>query len=171
MTSPRLTIAFVFDLEAPWLALGYSERPGINSDGNAAIDGTCAGISAAGYNVRRVDGIKTLVKYLASGQYLEWDLVFNIAEGMHGLCREAQVPSLLEAYEIPFTFADAATTALCLDKGRTKVDQQIPNRMAVADGLTVFLMIDGAGALWHPDRAFRSHSQQFKEWVVIARTG
>lgn len=29
------------------------------------------------------------------------------------------------AYEIPFTLADAATTALCLDKGGTKVDGQI----------------------------------------------
>lgn len=63
-----------------------------------------------------------LVERLASGEHKEWDLVLNIAEGLHGLAREAQVPCLLEAYDIPFTFADAATTALCLDKGRTKVE-------------------------------------------------
>ncbi|MCJ1269491.1 hypothetical protein MMC22_009383 [Lobaria immixta] len=93
-----------------------------------------------------------LVKYLASGQYVEWNMVFNIAEGMHGLCREAQVPSLLEAYEIPFTFSDAATTALCFDKGRTKVDIQAPKWMGFQDKLTdVFdeKTISQVGALYH----------------------
>ncbi len=33
-----------------------------------------------------------------------WDLVFNIAEGLHGMGREAQVPSILDLYQIPYTF-------------------------------------------------------------------
>ena len=69
----------------------------------------------------QVDGIKNLVEHLANGEHKRWDLVPNIAEGLHGLAREAHVPCLLEAYGIPFTLADAATTALCLDKSRTKV--------------------------------------------------
>lgn len=71
MTSRPLKIAFVYDLEAFWPALEYSGRPGNDSDGDTAIDGICAGLRAAGYIVSRVDGIKTLVKYLASGQYVE----------------------------------------------------------------------------------------------------
>src|SRR3546814_2610696 len=49
-----------------------------------------------------------------------WDLVFNIAEGMHGIAREAQVPALLDAWAIPYTFSDPMVLALTLDKGMTK---------------------------------------------------
>ncbi len=34
--------------------------------------------------------------------------------------REAQVPAILDVYEIPYTFSDAATLSLCLDKALTK---------------------------------------------------
>src|SRR5262249_31802053 len=38
----------------------------------------------------------------------------------HGLGREAQVPGLLDAYDIPYTFSDPLRMALCLHKGLTK---------------------------------------------------
>jgi D-alanine-D-alanine ligase len=46
--------------------------------------------------------------------------VFNIAEGMYGFGREAQVPALLDAYGIPYTFSDPLVLALALHKGMTK---------------------------------------------------
>ncbi|GIX47251.1 MAG: D-alanine--D-alanine ligase [Candidatus Tectimicrobiota bacterium] len=49
-----------------------------------------------------------------------WDLVFNIAEGLHGFAREAQVPALLEAYGVPYTFSDPLVLALALHKALTK---------------------------------------------------
>ena len=121
MTSKALTIAFVFDYKSPWLALGLSEADASHDTDDHGIPGIASTLEHLGYKVVQVDGIKDLVERLASGEHKEWDLVLNIAEGLHGLAREAQVPCLLEAYGIPFTFADAATTALCLDKGRTKV--------------------------------------------------
>ena len=48
------------------------------------------------------------------------DLVFNIAEGYGGRGREAQVPALLNLFEIPFTGSDATTLCLSLDKALTK---------------------------------------------------
>jgi D-alanine-D-alanine ligase len=48
------------------------------------------------------------------------DLVFNISEGLHGRSREAQVPALLEAYRIPYTFSDPLTLAVCHDKASAK---------------------------------------------------
>ncbi len=48
------------------------------------------------------------------------DLVFNVAEGMHGVAREAQIPSMLELLQIPYTGSDPLTLALCLDKSRAK---------------------------------------------------
>jgi D-alanine-D-alanine ligase len=48
------------------------------------------------------------------------DLVFNLAEGIRGRNREAQVPSLCELMNIPYTGSDPATLSLCLDKGLGK---------------------------------------------------
>jgi D-alanine-D-alanine ligase len=48
------------------------------------------------------------------------DLVFNIAEGIRGRNREAQVPSLCELLGIAYTGSDPATLSLCLDKGLCK---------------------------------------------------
>jgi D-alanine--D-alanine ligase len=48
------------------------------------------------------------------------DVVFNIAEGMSGRSREAQVPSLCELRGIPYTGSDSATLSLCLDKALSK---------------------------------------------------
>jgi D-alanine-D-alanine ligase len=49
-----------------------------------------------------------------------WDLVFNFSEGMYGLAREAQVPAILDVYNIPYTFSDPLVMALTLHKGLTK---------------------------------------------------
>jgi len=48
------------------------------------------------------------------------DIVFNIAEGLAGASREAQIPSILEMLQIPYTGSDPLTLAICLDKSRTK---------------------------------------------------
>ena len=48
------------------------------------------------------------------------DVVFNIAEGMAGRSREAQVPSLCELLGVPYTGSDSATLSICLDKGLAK---------------------------------------------------
>lgn len=48
------------------------------------------------------------------------DIVFNIAEGMNGISREAQVPAMLDMLNIPYTGSDPLTLATCLDKARTK---------------------------------------------------
>jgi len=50
----------------------------------------------------------------------EVDLVFNVAEGIRGRNREAQIPSLCELLGIPCTGSDAATLSICLDKSLTK---------------------------------------------------
>ena len=48
------------------------------------------------------------------------DIVFNIAEGLRGASREAQIPALLEMLGIPYTGSDPVTLGLCLDKSRAK---------------------------------------------------
>ncbi|MDY0184258.1 MAG: ATP-grasp domain-containing protein [Desulfuromonadaceae bacterium] len=51
---------------------------------------------------------------------LKPDLVFNIAEGLHGASREAQMPAIFEMQQLPYTGSDPVTLGLCLDKRRTK---------------------------------------------------
>jgi len=48
------------------------------------------------------------------------DIVFNIAEGMTGRGREAQVPAILNFLGIPFTGSDETTMCLAMDKALTK---------------------------------------------------
>ncbi len=48
------------------------------------------------------------------------DIVFNIAEGFNGVSREAQIPSILDMLQIPYSGSDPLTLATCLDKARTK---------------------------------------------------
>jgi D-alanine-D-alanine ligase len=57
---------------------------------------------------------------LAAFRELRPDLVFNMAEGLHGGSREAQIPAILDLLQIPYTGSDPITLGICLDKRRTK---------------------------------------------------
>jgi D-alanine-D-alanine ligase len=48
------------------------------------------------------------------------ELVFNMAEGLWGESREAQIPAMLEMLRIPYTGSAPLTLGLCLNKARTK---------------------------------------------------
>lgn len=48
------------------------------------------------------------------------DFVFNIAEGLHGVSREAQIPAMLEMLGIPYLGSDPLALTVCLDKSRAK---------------------------------------------------
>ena len=48
------------------------------------------------------------------------DICFNIAEGLGGDAREAQIPALLEMLRIPYTGSRVLTNAIALDKTLTK---------------------------------------------------
>ena len=50
----------------------------------------------------------------------EADLVFNIAEGIRGEDREAQIPAMLEMLGMPYTGSSPLSLALCLHKAKTK---------------------------------------------------
>jgi len=48
------------------------------------------------------------------------DIVFNIAEGKSGRCRESQVPAILDLLNIPYTGSNTFSLAIALDKALTK---------------------------------------------------
>ncbi len=53
-------------------------------------------------------------------QQTQPDICFNIAEGLGGDAREAQVPALLEMFGIPYTGSRVLTNGISLDKTLTK---------------------------------------------------
>ena len=75
-------------------------------------------MQAHGHEVVRIGHVRALAARLVAGE--RWDLVFNIAEGVAGFGRESQVPALLEAYGVPYTFSDPLVCALTLHKGMAK---------------------------------------------------
>ncbi|MFA7659216.1 MAG: hypothetical protein WCY19_07265 [Candidatus Gastranaerophilaceae bacterium] len=113
-----MKIGLTYDLRQDYLDMGYGEEETAEFDKESTIEGIEKALNALGHQTERIGHIKNLVKALGEGK--KWDIVFNIAEGMFGLAREAQVPALLEAYEIPCVFSDAFTLAITLDKGLTK---------------------------------------------------
>jgi D-alanine-D-alanine ligase len=50
----------------------------------------------------------------------DYDFAFNIAEGVRGEAREAQIPAMLEMLGIPYSGSGVTTLAITLDKRRTK---------------------------------------------------
>ncbi len=113
-----LRIGVTYDLRSDYLAMGYSEEETAEFDAEVTIDGLCEALTGLGFEPIRIGGIKALTERLAAGE--RWDGVFNFCEGFRGLAREAHVPALLEAYEIPYVFSDPLTMALTLDKAMTK---------------------------------------------------
>jgi D-alanine-D-alanine ligase len=111
-------IGFTYDLRDDYLREGYTEEEAAEFDAAETIDAIEAELKSLGHAVERVGGIKSLTTRLAAGE--RWDLVFNYAEGVFGFAREAQVPALLDAFQIPYTFSDGLVFALTLHKGLTK---------------------------------------------------
>jgi D-alanine-D-alanine ligase len=74
-------------------------------------------IASFGHAVVHLEATPDLPRLLAEADV---DLVFNIAEGLMGRNREAQVPALCELLGIPYTGSDSATLAIALDKALAK---------------------------------------------------
>jgi len=113
-----MRIGVTFDLRSDYLAMGYGEEETAEFDSEITINAICSALDGMGLTPVRIGGVKNLVDMLAKGD--RFDAVFNFCEGFRGSAREATVPALLDAYEIPYVFSDALTLAVTLDKGMAK---------------------------------------------------
>ena len=114
-----LKIGLTYDLRSEYLAAGYTEDETAEFDRESTVEGLENALRELGHAPVRIGHARQLMQKLVSGE--EWDLVVNIAEGMCGIAREAQVPAILDVYGIPYTFSDPLALALTLHKGLTKV--------------------------------------------------
>ncbi len=113
-----MRIGVTYDLKAVYLAQGMHEEEAAEFDSEETIVAICDALRSNGYQPDQIGNIKALVARLAVGE--RWDAVFNICEGVSGFAREAQVPALLEAYDIPVVFSDPLTLSVALDKSWAK---------------------------------------------------
>lgn len=113
-----MRVGLAYDLRDDYRALGFAEEDIAEFDSAETIDAIERALVRLGLEVERIGNLHALLPRLVRGE--RWDLVFNICEGIHGRSREAQVPAILEAFDIPCTFADPLTCALTLDKAMAK---------------------------------------------------
>jgi D-alanine-D-alanine ligase len=113
-----MRVGLTFDLRDHYLAAGYSAEDTAEFDNIETIDSLAGALERLGLEVDRIGTVRQLAQRLVAGE--RWELVFNIAEGLKGVGREAQVPALLDAYDIPYTFSDTMVMALALHKGMAK---------------------------------------------------
>jgi D-alanine-D-alanine ligase len=111
-------IGLTYDLRQEYLAAGLSEDETAEFDRPDTVMALEQALRTLGHTTDRIGHVRQLAARLVRGE--RWDLVFNIAEGLAGIAREAQVPALLDAYGIAYTFSDPLVMALTLHKGLTK---------------------------------------------------
>lgn len=113
-----MIVGLTYDLRKDYLAEGFCEEDIAEFDSEETVSLIEQAIKSLGYQTERIGNARSLSSRLAAGE--KWDLVFNIAEGLSGRCRESHVPSLLELYDIGYTFSDPLVCAITLDKGFAK---------------------------------------------------
>jgi len=87
-------------------------------DSPETVDAIETALGAEGHSVVRLGGGKEFLNNILRNGV---DFVFNIAEGLGNYrSREAQVPSLLEMLDIPYSGSDPQCLAICLDKPLAK---------------------------------------------------
>ncbi|HZW37452.1 MAG TPA: hypothetical protein VFF01_10950 [Candidatus Deferrimicrobiaceae bacterium] len=107
-------------------------------DSEATVGHLCDALAALGHEVVRLGAGPGIIDALRGS---DPDIVFNIAEGEGGRCREAHVPALLEMLRIPYVGSDPLTLCVTLDK-------PVAKRLAASEGFPTprFRTFRSAGA-------------------------
>ena len=114
-----MNIGISYDLkEAVSIGKGQPEDALEEYDSSVTIEALKSAIEAKGHSVVRLGGGREFLQNILRE---EVDFVFNISEGLGTYrSREAQVPSVLEMLDIPYSGADPQCLSVCLDKDLTK---------------------------------------------------
>jgi D-alanine-D-alanine ligase len=113
-----MRVGLCYDLRETYLAMGYSEEETAEFDKADTIDGIANALQTLGFDVEKIGHAKQLISLLNNN--CRWDIVFSICEGMFGTGREAQVPSILDVFKIPYVFSAPHVLSLSLHKALTK---------------------------------------------------
>jgi len=122
-TASQLNITRARRVQPIRVGFTYNVKRKANGDDEAEWDppetiiAIANALARQGHIVVHLEATADLPRVLAEADV---DLIFNIAEGVEGRNREAQVPALCELLGIPYTGSDSATLAIALDKALGK---------------------------------------------------
>jgi D-alanine-D-alanine ligase len=114
-----MRIGLSYDLkEAIALQQGSCDDAYEEYDSSETVELIATSLEAEGHTVTMLGGGRQFLSKILREKV---DFVFNIAEGRGTYrSREAQVPSILEMLDIPYSGSDPQCLAICLDKALTK---------------------------------------------------
>ncbi len=123
-----MKIGLTFDLRSWYIDRGYSMDETAEFDKQETVDALENSLKLMGHETEPIGNAFQLIEALVSGK--QWDLVFNIAEGLYGDGRESVVPAILDQYKIPYVFSGPVIMGLSLNKHLAKL-------IAAASGVPV----------------------------------
>jgi D-alanine-D-alanine ligase len=123
LPSGELTVGVIFNSKGE--NQGKTEDAQAEYDSLDTVYAIRAALQRAGCAVELFEADATLPGELVRRPI---DLAFNIAEGLRGRGREAEVPALLNLLNIPFTGSDETALAIALDK-------ELCKRLARSEGV------------------------------------
>lgn len=110
----KITVGLTYDIKTDYIPrVNDPQDVSAEFDPPKVVDELEGALETSGYEVLRIGNAKQLLDNIKD---IKVDIVFNIAEGLHGRNRESQVPIILEMMGIPFVGADGLTLGLTLDK-------------------------------------------------------
>lgn len=114
----RLRIALIHNLEQQVAVAADAPSDALAEyDSLETVEAIRDALLTGGHRVACLEADETL---LDTVRETAPDICFNIAEGLRGDAREAQVPALLEMLAIPYTGSQVLAHAISLDKAMTK---------------------------------------------------
>lgn len=108
-----MRVGLAYNVKPAEIPSGAPEDAFEEYDSEATVGHICEALSALGHDVVRLGAGPAIIDALRAARP---DIVFNIAEGEGGRCREAHVPALLELLGIPYVGSDPLTLCVTLDK-------------------------------------------------------
>src|SRR3569833_3431401 len=96
-------------------------------DSAETVNAIAQALEAAGHEVEKVEVSSPASNLLERLEAIDPDIVFNTAEGDRGRMHETFYPALFEELGIPFSWSDANTFTITLDKWLTKLKHQHTN--------------------------------------------
>lgn len=113
----RLRVGLTFNLKRVASSPDGEVDSDAEYDSPKVIAAVKEAIASYGHDVVELEATPDLPAMIGGASI---DVVFNMAEGIRGRNREAQVPAILELCGIPYSGSDAATMSLALDKALAK---------------------------------------------------
>lgn len=116
LPKPALTVGIIYNVKK---ADSSSPAPDAQAEFDCpeTVQAIRAAIASGGYRTELLEADGTLPSALLEKHI---DIAFNIAEGLRGRGREAEVPAVLNLLGIPFTGSDETALGVALDKALCK---------------------------------------------------